>query len=332
MAPTQAPPAGRTRVAVVDIGTNSTRLLIADVGPDGSVLERRRESRVTRLGEGVDATGRLQPGAIDRVCAALDDYARLISGDRAGPATAVLTSAVRDAVNGPEFVAHVADRYQLDARLLPGDQEARLTYLGATSDRDPDDPAATLVIDIGGGSTELIHGTGHRAAFHVSLQAGVVRQTERHLTRDPPTPAQLRALRADVRRLIERSVPPADRRIPRRAIAVAGTATSCAAIDQGLHPYDPARVHGYPVELSTCRLLLARLAGLGLADRRAVRGLHPDRAPTIVAGVAMLIEVLEAFDLPGFETSEHDILRGVALDRAGRGPAPVLARTGPAGA
>ncbi|MGI8802920.1 MAG: Ppx/GppA phosphatase family protein [Solirubrobacteraceae bacterium] len=310
-------PAGDFRVAVVDIGSNSTRLLIADVGPGGRLRERRRHSGVTRLGEGVDAERRLKPAAIDRVCRALDVYAEMIAADRCDAAIAVLTSAVRDSANGAEFAALVADRYRLDARVISGDDEARMTFLGATGERDGAAGHPTLVIDIGGGSTELILGTGRTAFFHVSLQAGVVRQTERHLPGDPPTPRQLSALRADLRRLIDEHVPAAERRLPRAAIAVAGTATSCAAIDQGLHPYDPARVHGYRLELATCRLLLARLAGLPLAERRRVRGLHPDRAPTILAGVAMLIELLEAFDLTGFETSEHDILRGAALDRAG---------------
>jgi exopolyphosphatase/guanosine-5'-triphosphate,3'-diphosphate pyrophosphatase len=323
----EPPPSDHTRVAVVDIGTNSTRLLIADVGPDGRIRELRRHSGVTRLGEGVDNDRRLKDAAIDRVCRALDEYSKLIAAEAPDLATAVMTSAVRDAANGPEFAALVAERYGLDAHLIPGEDEARLTFLGATSERDPDHRAATLVLDIGGGSTELIRGSGREAIFHVSLQAGVVRQTERHLTSDPPTRTELTRLRADVRALIERHVPAAERRLPCQAIAVAGTATSCAAIDQGLHPYDSARVHGYHLDLTTCRLILARLAGLPLAERRRVRGLHPDRAPTIIAGVAMLIEILEAFDLPGFETSEHDLLRGVALDRAGFGP-PV--RTPPA--
>jgi exopolyphosphatase/guanosine-5'-triphosphate,3'-diphosphate pyrophosphatase len=128
--------------------------------------------------------------------------------------------------------------------------------------------------------------------------------------------AELRALGRDVRSLIERDVPPAMRRTPSRAIAVGGTATSLAAIDQELAPYDPARVHGYRLELTTVRLLLARLASMPLSERREVRGLHPDRAPTILAGIAILIEVLEAFGLAGFEASEHDILRGAALERA----------------
>jgi exopolyphosphatase/guanosine-5'-triphosphate,3'-diphosphate pyrophosphatase len=308
------------RIAVVDVGTNSTRLLVADVAPDGRLVERLRHSRVTRLGEGVDAAGRLQPAAIDRVCAAVDDYARLIAGATCHDAVAVMTSAVRDAANGADFVALVADRYDLEARMIAGDEEARLTFLGATSERDAAGRVPTLVIDIGGGSTELILGAGRTAAFHVSLQAGVLRQTERHLHTDPPTPAELTALRAEIRALVARHVPLADRRRPREAIAVAGTPASCAAIDQGLDRPDSAGVHGYRLDVSTCRLLLARLAGLPLQERRRVRGLDPDRAPTIVAGVAMLVELLDAFDLPAVQVSEHDILRGAALDRAGFGP------------
>jgi len=224
---------------------------------------------------------------------------------------------VRDAANGQELVATVEQRYGLEARAIAGSEEAQLSFLGATSDRDPDDQTPTLVIDVGGGSTELILGAGRMVEFFVSLQAGVVRQSERHLSHDPPTLSELAAVGADVVSLIAREVPEAVRRGAARAIAVAGTATSCAAIDQALDPYDPARVHGYFLELTTLKLLLARLASLDLAARRKVRGLDPNRAPTIVAGVIILIRVLEAFELGGFEASEHDILRGVALRRAG---------------
>jgi exopolyphosphatase/guanosine-5'-triphosphate,3'-diphosphate pyrophosphatase len=305
------------RVAVVDIGTNSTRLLVADVHRDGSITELERRTRVTRLGDGVDASGLLAEDAIARVLATLDEYAAVIEeyGARARPA--VLTSAVRDAANGPEFVATVERCYGLEARAIAGTEEAQLTFLGATSDRDPTDATPTLVIDVGGGSTELILGAGRAVEFFVSLQAGVVRQSERHLPDDPPTLSELAALGTDVASLIEHGVPEAVRRGARRAIAVAGTATSCAAIDQALEPYDASRVHGYRLELTTLKLLLARLASMDLVQRRKVRGLHPDRAPTIVAGVIILIRVLEAFELDGFETSEHDILRGVALRRAG---------------
>jgi exopolyphosphatase / guanosine-5'-triphosphate,3'-diphosphate pyrophosphatase len=305
------------RVAVVDIGTNSTRLLVADVQADGSIAELDRRTEVTRLGDGVDSSGVLSDAAIGRVLATLDDYVKVIEHYGAQARPAVLTSAVRDAANGPEFVASVERRYGLEARAIAGTEEAQLTFLGATSDRDPDDRTPTLVIDVGGGSTELIRGAGRIVEFFVSLQAGVVRQSERHLSHDPPTVGELSTLGSDVTALIERQVPEAVRRGAAHAIAVAGTATSCAAIDQALEPYDASRVHGYRLELTTLKLLLARLASMDLAERRRVRGLHPDRAPTIVAGVIILIRVLEAFELDGFETSEHDILRGVALRRAG---------------
>jgi exopolyphosphatase/guanosine-5'-triphosphate,3'-diphosphate pyrophosphatase len=177
----------------------------------------------------------------------------------------------------------------------------------------------TLVIDVGGGSTELSVGRVHSVDFHVSLQAGVVRQSERYLHEDPPPLPQLRALAADVRSLIDASVPASVRGSVQRAIAVGGTATSAAAIDQALDPYDAALVHGYAVELATARLLLARLASVPLGERRQVRGLHADRAPTIIAGLVILIEVLDAFGLAAFEASEHDILRGAALRQAGAG-------------
>jgi exopolyphosphatase / guanosine-5'-triphosphate,3'-diphosphate pyrophosphatase len=307
------------RVAVVDIGTNSTRLLIADVDAGGHVEELERRSRVTRLGDGVDASGALNEQAIERVFATLDEYANAIDSSGAQERPAVLTSAVRDATNGEQFARAVRERYGLDAQPIAGVEEAQLTFLGAVSDRDPTDSTPTLVIDVGGGSTELIVGAGREVRDFFSLQAGAVRQSERHLSHDPPTQSELAALGADVAGLIAAEVPAAIRGAAKRAIAVAGTATSAAAIDQALEPYDPARVHGYRLDLATLKLLLARLASLDLAERRRVRGLHPDRAPTIVAGVLILIRVLEAFELDGFEASEHDILRGVALRRAGLG-------------
>jgi exopolyphosphatase / guanosine-5'-triphosphate,3'-diphosphate pyrophosphatase len=303
------------RVAVVDIGTNSTRLLIADVDAAGALVELERRSRVTRLGDGVDATGVLSEAAIARVLAVLDEYTASIERHGADSRPAVLTSAVRDAANGAQFVADVERRYGLEARAISGTEEAALTYLGATSDRA--DRERTLVIDVGGGSTELIVGAGRSVAFSVSLQAGVVRQSERHLKHDPPRLDELEALGADATSLIEREVPEAQRHSAALAIAVGGTATSCAAIDQALDPYDARLVHGYRLELSTLKLLLARLASMDLAERRHLRGLHPDRAPTVVAGVVILIRVLEAFELDAFEASEHDILRGVALRTAG---------------
>ncbi len=308
------------RVGVVDIGTNSTRLLIADV-EDGAIAELDRRSEVTRLGQGVDTAGRLAEEAMERVFATLGAYRDALdaAGVPADMRVAVLTSATRDAANGADFTRRVTQDFGLDARAITGDEEARLTFRGATHDRDPSDDTPLLVLDIGGGSTELIVGRagGAGPSFHVSLQAGVVRQTERHLHHDPPTPRELQELADDVRATIEAGTPAAVRTSARSAVGVAGTATSLAAIDQELDPYDPRRVHGYVLERAEVELLLARLAQMPLAERRRVRGLHPDRAPTIVAGAAILLEVLRAFELQRAEVSEHDLLHGVALTCAG---------------
>ncbi len=304
------------RVATVDIGTNSTRLLIADVSDSGAVEDLVRVSRVTRLGERVDSGGDLAEEAIERTAAVLADYCRLIEEHRCEANLAVLTSAVRDARNGAAFTERVRRDYHLDARTLSGDEEAQLTFLGAMSDREPS-PEPTVVIDIGGGSTEFIVGHDHTAGFHISLQAGVVRMSERHIHSDPPAPEELQQLARETREVFLAGLPPQERAPVRRAIAVAGTATSAAAIDQELDPYDPARVHGYTLLLATVELLLARLADMTDEQRRYVAGLHPDRAPTIVAGMILLAEAMRAFDLQEVEVSEHDILRGGALRLAG---------------
>jgi exopolyphosphatase/guanosine-5'-triphosphate,3'-diphosphate pyrophosphatase len=210
----------------------------------------------------------------------------------------------------------VRDRYGLDARTLTGDEEARLTYLGATAGRNDDD-GSRLVIDIGGGSTELVVGEHGRVRFHVSTQAGVVRHTERHLASDPPRPEELEALADDVRGVLEAAVPDAAELAPQAAVAVAGTATSCAAIDLELDPYDPAQVEGHTISLDRLGALLSRLSSMPLAERRTIPGLHPDRAPTIVAGVVILAIALRHFGLAATEVSERDILWGGALDAAG---------------
>jgi exopolyphosphatase/guanosine-5'-triphosphate,3'-diphosphate pyrophosphatase len=300
------------RVAAVDIGTNSTRLLIAEIDERGALTQLYRESIVTRLGEGVDATGRLGDAPMQRVFDVLERYRKAIDEHQATRNVAVLTSAVRDAHNGAELTATVRDRYGLDARTIDGDEEAALTFRGATSER-AHDGTQTVVIDIGGGSTELVVGHDGEVRFHVSTQAGVVRQTERHLHDDPPLPEQLQELATQTRQIFERAVPADVRHATQTGIAVAGTPTQCAAIELALDPYDPAKVHGHSLELATCELLLARLAQLDNGAREAVVGLHPDRAPTIVAGIVMLIEAMRTFGLERVEVSEHDILRGAAL-------------------
>jgi exopolyphosphatase/guanosine-5'-triphosphate,3'-diphosphate pyrophosphatase len=305
--------------AVIDIGTNSTRLLIAELDPDsGAPIELVRRSEVTRLGDGVDATGELSQEAMERVFARLADYRSEMDSHHCSANLAVLTSAVRDASNGPVFAAQVREQFGLDARVLTGEEEAELTFLGAMSGRPPA-REPTVVIDIGGGSTEFVVGVGNSAGFHVSVPAGVVRMSERHIHSDPPSPDQLQDLSADARRVLEQSIPPGERAPVTRGIAVAGTATSAASIAQELDPYDPDRVHGYPLLLATVELLLARLAEMDEGERRAVIGLNPDRAPTIVAGMVLLSESLRAFDLERVEVSEHDILYGGIMRLAGEG-------------
>ena len=305
-----------TRVAVVDIGTNSTRLLVAEVG-DGRLRELERDSIVTRLGEGVDATGRLGEEPMGRVFGVLDGYADAIERHGATIRTAVLTSAVRDAANGAEFAAVVRDRYGLEAATLTGDEEARLTSLGATATRSAREPL--VVIDIGGGSTELVVGTGDAVEFHVSTQVGVVRHSERHLHSDPPLAAELGALASAALATIEAAVPEDVRARPAAGIGVGGTATQLASVDLGLAVHDRERVEGHAMSRATLEGLRDRLAAVPLAERREVRGLDPARAPTIVAGVIILLEVLAAFGLGAVEVSERDILWGVAL-RSTNGP------------
>jgi exopolyphosphatase/guanosine-5'-triphosphate,3'-diphosphate pyrophosphatase len=300
-----------SRVAVVDIGTNSTRLLVAEPEGDG-LRELARESIVTRLGEGVDATGRLGDEPQARVFRVLEGFRETMDAHDVDVRTVVMTSAVRDAANGAQFADTVRDRYGLTGRTLSGDEEARLSFLGATSTRAGD--GALLVIDIGGGSTEMVEGESGEVEFHVSTQVGVVRHTERFLHDDPPAPGELEALAGAARETIEASVPAAVRERVQAAVAVAGTATQLAAIDLALEPYDRSRIEGHRLPRERLEALRDRLAAVPLAERRQITGLDPARAPTIVAGVAILLEVVSAFGLDGVEVSERDILWGVALD------------------
>ena len=289
-------------VAVVDIGSNSTRLLIAALDDHRVTAELVRHSVVTRLGSGVDADGRLREDAMQRTFSALDGYKTEIDANDCRAAVAVLTSAVRDSANGEQFAEEVRRRYELEPHVLTGDQE--------------DLSGVRTVLDIGGGSTELVIGIGSEVGFHVSTQAGVVRQTERHLHRDPPDPGEMEALVTDVRAILADNVPAGERDAVGHGIGVAGTATSLAAIAQHLDPYDPERVHGYLLSGAECDRILGELAAMTLEERRHVAGLHPDRAPTIVAGVLIFREVLALFGLDQIEISEHDILRGAALELA----------------
>ena len=287
------------RVAAIDLGTNSTRLLVADVD-EGQVHEVERALQITRLGEGVDERRRLLPLPIARVRNVLSDFRRTIERLRIDRALAVATSAVRDAENGEAFLGEIERSYGFATRLLSGDEEAALTFRGVTSDRNLE--PGTLIVDIGGGSTELI-----LAEAHLSLDVGSVRLTER-FGEDADAAG---AFVAELLPSLE----------VRSAIGVAGTITSLAALDLGLVEYDPERVHGHPLSAGAVEEQLVRLAGLPLDERRRVPGLDPERAPVIVAGAAILREILRHFELDQIETSERDLLHGIALT-ASELPAP----------
>ncbi len=302
------------RVAAIDMGTNSTRLLVADV-VDGTVEVVRRESRVTGLGRGVEISGSLSTEAIESVFAAVGDYL-VIAADLGSVETfAFATSAARDASNSEVFIAELRERFDLQARVLSGDEEAELTYLGA---RGSCADCETVIVDIGGGSTELVVGSGGEPTFNTSLQLGVVRHTERHLHTDPPQTNELESLSEDVSGAIDAELATHPGLSADRGVAVAGTPAILAAMDLGLEQVDHARIEGHELDLETIQKLLSRLSSLPLAERRTLRGVDPDRAPTIVAGVIILIKTMRAFALQRISVSERDILFGAALRVADR--------------
>ena len=294
------------RVAAIDLGTNTTRLIVADV-TDGTVDAILRKSTITRLGEGVDARGRLLPLPITRVRNCLSDYRRELESLGAERALLVATSAVRDAENGEAFLGEIEWSYGFTTRLLSGEEEAELTLRGVGGV-----DGETIVIDIGGGSTELI-----APGARVSTELGSVRLTERFLESDPPSAGELEDLARAIRSVLEEHGLSAV-----RGIGVAGTVTSLAALDLGLVDYDADRVHGHRLSRGSVESELELLAALPLAERREVPGLEPERAPVIVAGAAILLEVMRHLELAEIEVSERDILDGAALEAAAL-PEPV---------
>jgi exopolyphosphatase/guanosine-5'-triphosphate,3'-diphosphate pyrophosphatase len=296
-----------TRVGVVDLGTNSTRLLVADV-EDGAVRELDRRLEITRLGEGVDARRQLLPQAIARVRNVLTDYRRTLEERGAERILAFATSAVRDAENGEAFLGELEWSYGFTTRLLTGHEEALLTFRGVAVGRKLAE--GTLVVDVGGGSTELILGGPAGVSFHESYDLGCVRLTERS-PRDPEGCAVfVRETLAPIR--LE----------ARGAIGVAGTITQLATLDLGLEREEPGVVHGHRLTAEAVAELLDRLAAMPVENIRRERGMHPDRAPVIVAGTVVVLETLRHFSLTELEVSECDIMHGAALAAAAL-PAPV---------
>jgi len=296
------------RVAAVDLGTNTTRLLVADI-VDGTLDEVHRETRFTRLGEGVDARRRLLPVAIARVRNTLSDYRRTLESLGSERTLLVATSAVRDAENGEALLGEIEWSYGFATRLLSGEDEAAMTVRGVSCGRKLS--PGTLILDIGGGSTELIVDD-----FHGSLELGSVRHTERFLHVDPPEPRELARCAGSVRSLLAEHVPDDVRARVTDAIGVAGTLTTLAALDLELAAYDRERVHGHRLGRDAARAQLERLASLPISERRELPAMEPERAPVIVAGAVILTETLDYFGLDAIEVSERDILDGAAFAAA----------------
>ncbi|MEU2355310.1 Ppx/GppA phosphatase family protein [Streptomyces misionensis] len=308
-----------TRVAAVDCGTNSIRLLVADVDPaTGELVDLDRRMTIVRLGQGVDRTGRLAPEALERTFAACRDYAEIIKEHGAERLRFVATSASRDAENRDEFVRGVLDILGVEPEVITGDQEAEFSFTGATKELAGREDLARpyLVVDIGGGSTEFVVGDDHVRAAR-SVDVGCVRMTERHLVHggeisDPPTEEQIAAIRADIEAaldLAERTVP---LREARTLVGLAGSVTTVSAIAQDLPEYDSARIHHSRVSLARVREITDRLLHSTHAERATIPSMHPGRVDVIGAGSLVLLAIMERIGAQEVVVSEHDILDGIA--------------------
>ncbi|MFE4452631.1 exopolyphosphatase [Streptomyces sp. NPDC056796] len=308
-----------TRVAAIDCGTNSIRLLVADVDPAaGDFTELDRRMRIVRLGQGVDRTGRLAPEALERTFDACREYAAVIKELGAERIRFVATSASRDAENSDDFVRGVLDILGVEPEVVTGDQEAQLSFDGATKELVGSDRLEKpyLVVDIGGGSTEFVVGDDRvRAARSVDI--GCVRMTERHLVVDgavvdPPTADRIAAIQADIGAaldLAERTVPLSS---AATLVGLAGTVTTVAAMALGLEEYDSAAIHHSRVSVERVRELTERLLASTHAERAAIPAMHPGRVDVIASGALVLLAVMERAGAREVVVSEHDILDGIA--------------------
>jgi len=301
------------RVAAIDCGTNSIRLLVADGSPVG-LSDVHREMRVVRLGEGVDRTGRLAPAAIERTRQALADYAATIAELGAGRVRMVATSASRDAGNADEFTAMVRHTLGAEPEVITGLAEAELSFTGAVAGL-PGVGDPLLVADIGGGSTELVLGAPVQRkvlAAH-SMDVGCVRMTERHLRDDPPTAEQVEAAVADVRQALQAAAGDVPVRQAAAFVGVAGTVTTIAAIALELPGYDAEAIHGSVVDYERVGEITDRLLAMPRSERAALPVMHPGRVDVIGGGALVLRTVMEFVGAEQVIASEHDILDGIAL-------------------
>ncbi|WP_314224898.1 Ppx/GppA phosphatase family protein [Streptomyces zaehneri] len=312
-----------TRVAAIDCGTNSIRLLVADADPEtGELVELDRRMTIVRLGQGVDRTGRLAPEALERTFAACREYAAAIKEHGAQRLRFVATSASRDAENRDEFVRGVLDILGVEPEVITGDQEAEFSFTGATRELDgrADLAEPFLVVDIGGGSTEFVVGDDRVRAAR-SVDVGCVRMTERHLVvdgkvTDPPTAGQIAAMRADV----EAALDLAERTVPLREahtlVGLAGSVTTVAAIALGLDAYDSTKIHHARIGLDRVRSISDDLLRATHEQRAAYRAMHPGRVDVIAAGALVLLAIMERIGAQEVVVSEHDILDGIAFHAA----------------
>jgi exopolyphosphatase/guanosine-5'-triphosphate,3'-diphosphate pyrophosphatase len=299
------------RVAAIDCGTNSIRLLIADL-VDGQLVEVDRRMTIVRLGQGVDATGAFAPEALTRVFKACEDFASVLQSRAVSRIRFVATSAARDVSNRDEFFAGVRARLGVDPEIISGTEEAELSFRGATTSLDL--PAPYLVADIGGGSTELVLGDANGVRAAESLDIGSVRLTERHITTDPTSPAELAVITRDVDALLDSTTVPLAQ--ARALIGVAGTCTTVAAVALGLPQYDRTAVHHAHLSADQLRQATTWLTTSTRADRATVHSIHPGRVDVIGAGALILQRLFDRLNLDGLVISEHDILDGVALSLA----------------
>jgi exopolyphosphatase / guanosine-5'-triphosphate,3'-diphosphate pyrophosphatase len=304
------------RLAAVDVGTNSTRLLVADVEGGRVVAEHAREMIITRLGKGVDRTGRFDPAALRRTLDVLAGYGATCRRLGVQGRRVVATSATRDAGNRQEFLDGVRALLGVEAEVLSGEAEAATAYRGATHDLPGD--GRTLVVDIGGGSTELILGTTGNPEAMVSLDLGCVRLHERHLHTDPPTAAEVAALRADAAAQLARVTGTLDPASAERVVGVAGTITTVTAIGLGLAVYDPRRIHRSALSAAEIAAVAEKLAAMTVAERAAIPVMAKGREDVIAAGALLLDELVRTFGFQRVIASETDILDGVLLGLADR--------------
>jgi exopolyphosphatase/guanosine-5'-triphosphate,3'-diphosphate pyrophosphatase len=303
------------RVAAVDCGTNSVRLLIADIAREtGELTDVERRMEIVRLGQGVDRTGRLAPEALERTFTAMRSYAKLIA-EHAGPSgwmpvRVVATSATRDASNRSEFVAGVSEIFGVEPEVVTGDEEARLSFTGATRGHDTGEPPY-LVVDIGGGSTEFVVGSG-AVEGALSVDIGCVRLTERHLKGDPPQPETVEAAIADIEAAMDRVEAAVPVRDARTLVGLAGSVTTVAGIALCLPAYDPARIHHSRIPAAQVHEVSARLLEMTRDERAAIPVMHPGRVDVIGAGALILDRIVRRYGFAEVVVSEHDILDGIA--------------------